>query len=201
MLGIGKSMKKHLGVLVVATMLVVMPILVLAKNRNHDIDRISKATIEFNKNFCKTVSHHPLITVCVGGDQDEAKLTLRTEKAITKGTAKLLAQYRKIENLTSIKFNTTSSCTYADWDSTECGGDTSYCEAYQNDPMCVMMNCNYYNWESGLCGDAETYCDAYPNDSICISSNCTYLDWDPAECGGAATYCIMYSTDPICSMP
>ncbi len=194
-------MKKHLGVLVVATIFVIVSILTAFARDSGNIYRKTKATIEFNRNFCKTVSHHPLITVCVGGDQEEAKLTLWTEKTLIKGTEKLLAKYRKTTNVSRIKFDTSSSCTYADWNPTECGGDASYCEAYPNDPMCMMTNCNYYNWEPNLCGGAETYCDAYPTDRMCISSNCTYIDWDPAECGGVDTYCARYRNDPICSMP
>ncbi len=183
-------MKKQLSVLAVAVMLATSILAAFALDPS--TEGLNLKTVQFDKEFCKTVSEVPLIAVCVGGDPTKAWFTKGTERALKTRTKKLLEIYAELAKNPIRKFS--STCTFMDWVPSECGGAATYCDAHPNDGQCPSA-CTYDDWHDPYCG-APTYCDAYPSDGRCPSS-CTFMTWHYPYCG-AATFCDAYPNDGQC---
>ena len=97
---------------------------------------------------------------------------------------------------------TTSACTYADWNSSQCGGST-YCGVHgtSDHTNCPTEYCAAsVNYMMDYTNCPTQFCMSNPSDSRCTTSACTYADWNSSQCGGS-TYCGVYGTSDYTHCP
>ncbi len=92
------------------------------------------------------------------------------------------------KDLKAVTAGTISTCTFGDWDSSQCPG-TTYCSTYGST-------------DHGNC--PTEYCMMNPGDMMCstttTTSTCTFGDWDSSQCPGT-TYCSTYGSTDYASCP
>ncbi len=86
--------------------------------------------------------------------------------------------------------DTTSACTFNDWDPADCGGAVSYCSSSHGNSDSTNCPNEYFNYQCSVDHQYSPNCPGYE----AVSSACTYNDWVPELCG-SSSYCVKHMYD------